>query len=73
MSKRNEAAWIDERNTDRGDMRVNQAFSKLRADDAYEQAQACAECQAERDTTGDEEALCEAHLAQAMGMNSEWP
>ena len=67
------ASWVDERQNERGDMRVMQGLSKLRADAAYEAAEVCEDCIRERAEQDDEGALCEAHLAQAMGMNSNWP
>ena len=73
MNTRKKASWIDERNMDRGNLRVGQAFSKLRADAAYDQADTCAECKLERDATGDVDALCDDHMAHALGMNSRWP
>lgn len=66
------ASWVDERKLARGDMRVAQAFSKLRTDAAFEEASVCTDCLTERAASEDDEALCEAHLAQAMGMNSAW-
>ncbi len=67
------ASWVDERKDERGNMRVMQGFSKLRTDSAYEQAEQCDDCVGERAEQDDESALCERHLAQAMGMDSEWP
>ena len=67
------ASWVDERKSERGDMRVMQGLSTLRADAAYEAAQQCDDCARERVEQDDESALCDAHLAHAMGMNSEWP
>ncbi len=66
------ASWVDERALGRGDMRVAQGFSALRAEAAFDAATGCEDCAAERAETGDDEGLCEAHLAQAMGMNSTW-
>lgn len=54
-------------------MRVMQGLSALRADAAYEAAAQCQDCARERAEQDDESALCDAHLAHAMGMNSEWP
>ena len=74
MSQKKTPSWHDERSLQRGNMKIVQGFAKLRADAVYdEQAPACADCQTERDETGDPEALCEQHLAQAMGMDSNWP
>ena len=66
------ANWVDERQSERGNMRVQQAFATLRADHVYEQATVCAACQTARQEGADPDALCEAHLAQALGMGSEW-
>lgn len=70
--RREGASWIDERALERGNMRVQQGFAKLRSDAAFDEAESCAACRSERRDSGDEDALCEAHLAQAMGMNSAW-
>ena len=67
------ASWVNERNDKRGDMRVMQGLSALRADAAYEAAEQCDDCARERVEQDDESALCDAHLAHAMGMNSKWP
>ncbi len=66
-------SWVDERASERGNLRVMQGFSKLRTDTAYEESEDCAGCARERAEQEDGSALCEAHLAQAMGMESEWP
>ncbi|MCO4764457.1 MAG: hypothetical protein KC502_23300 [Myxococcales bacterium] len=65
-------AWVDERNLERGNMRVAQGFSKLRTDAAFEEANDCAACTQARTESDDSDALCDDHLAQAMGMNSDW-
>lgn len=65
------AAWIDERRDERGDLRVLQGLATLRAEHVYDEATRCEACDAARAQDG-EDALCEAHLAQALGMNSEW-
>jgi hypothetical protein len=72
-SHRRGASWVDERKDERGNLRVMQGFSKLRADSAYEAAEDCGDCVQERAEQDDESALCERHLAQAMGMESKWP
>ena len=66
------ANWVDERQSERGNLRVQQAFAALRAEHVFAEATACAACQAAREAAGDAEALCEPHLAQALGMGSEW-
>ena len=72
MKKSDQPAWIDERALSRGDVKVEQAFSKLRSDAAFEDADQCASCRSERERQGDDEALCDEHLGQALGMNSTW-
>jgi hypothetical protein len=64
--------WVDERASERGDQRVLQAFSSLRAERVYGEAQACPDCTAARDAEGREDALCERHLGEAMGMHADW-
>lgn len=39
-----------------------------RRDRVYDGTAECAECASERKTTGDETALCETHLMEAMGL-----
>lgn len=56
----------------RGDERVLAGLSKLRAESAYEEAEACAACAEARSRDDDPEALCDDHLAHAMGMYSSW-
>lgn len=56
----------------RGDERVLAGLSKLRAEAAYEAADACADCEAARARDGMADALCDAHLEHAMGMHSAW-
>jgi len=73
MSDKKAPSWIDERTLERGDMRVVEGFAKLRADRVYDESGTCADCEKERDDSGDPEALCEEHLGQALGMNSNWP
>ncbi len=65
------AAWVDERRDERGDLRVMQGFAALRAEHAYAEATHCEACARARAADG-EDALCEAHLAQALGMQSDW-
>jgi hypothetical protein len=62
------ASWIDERNTDRGNIRVEQAMSSMRAEKVYDSASDCQGCVRARAETDDEQALCEEHLAAALGM-----
>lgn len=69
---RSTASWVDERASERGDQRIMQGFASLRAEEAYDQAARCAGCDAARKDDGREDALCEAHLAQALGMGSGW-
>jgi hypothetical protein len=70
--RRGGPAWIDERNLERGDMRVVQGFAALRAERVFAEAETCAACRALRSEQGDPEALCEDHLASALGMKSRW-
>jgi hypothetical protein len=42
---------------------------KMRGHRVYGESQECAQCQAIRDDTGDETALCQLHLAEAMGLD----
>ncbi len=56
----------------RGDERVLAGFSKLRTEAAYEEAEVCGACAEVRRADGDPDALCDEHLAHAMGMNSNW-
>ena len=62
------ASWADERNTDRGNIRLEQAMSSMRAEKVYDNAADCQACVRERAELDDEEALCEEHLAAALGM-----
>ena len=71
--KRKGANWIDERRLERGDMRVVQGFAELRSKRVYDDAVSCEACTLERRESGDDEALCDAHLGQAFGMDSNWP
>lgn len=64
-------SWVDERQNERGNMRVQQGFAAMRAERVYEEAAACADCQAARLESGDD-ALCDVHMAQALGMSSDW-
>ena len=63
------ASWIDERNTDRGNIRLEQAMSSMRAEKVYDSASDCQACVRERAELDDEQALCEEHLAAALGMS----
>ncbi|MBM4343693.1 MAG: hypothetical protein FJ100_09990 [Deltaproteobacteria bacterium] len=57
---------------DRGDSRLLRALAAARADEAYGAAQACDNCRALRFETDDADALCERHLAQALGVLGGW-
>ncbi len=59
-------------NAERGDERVLAGLSRLRAEAAYEAAAACPACAEARTTADDADALCDDHLAHAMGLHSEW-
>ena len=65
------ANWVDERQDERGNLRVMQGFAAMRAERVYDEATRCEACEKARAAEG-EDALCEAHLAQALGMHSEW-
>jgi hypothetical protein len=65
-------SWVDERADERGDLRVMQGFSALRADRVYDEAQICGECAAARVAEGRDDALCDAHMAEALGMQGGW-
>ncbi len=71
LEPKHRVAWLDERQDERGDMRVLQGFATLRAEHVYDEATRCPACDQARATDG-EDALCEAHLAQALGMQSDW-
>jgi hypothetical protein len=71
--RRDGPSWHDERGLERGDMRVVQGFAKLRTERVFGEAGGCDGCQTERDDSGDEEALCEIHMGEALGMDSNWP
>ena len=66
------ASWVDERASERGDQRVMQGFASLRAQEAYDQATCCSACDAARTSEGRDDALCDDHLAQALGMGAGW-
>lgn len=65
------AAWQDERASERGNQPVMQAFSAMRAERVMAEAVACAGCLAAR-TADAPDALCEAHLGEALGMHAAW-
>ena len=65
------ANWVDERQDERGDMRVLQGFATMRAERVYDEATRCEACEQARAADG-EDALCEVHLAQALGMHATW-
>ncbi len=65
--------WVNERDLERGDMRVVQGFAALRTERVFDEAPHCDDCQQERAQSSDDDALCEKHLGEALGMNSNWP
>lgn len=70
---RGPVSWRDEWQTERGAERTMRAFASLRADAAFASAEACAACGAKRQDEGDPEALCDEHLAAALGAEGGWP
>ncbi|HAN32591.1 MAG TPA: hypothetical protein DCQ06_13425 [Myxococcales bacterium] len=72
MSRRRGPAWTDERKLARGDVRIEQSFSELRSEATFQAAKKCEQCEQTRLELDDDDALCETHLAQALGMNSDW-
>jgi len=72
MHRSHGPAWVDERNNERGDLKVLQAFASLRAERIYGEAETCCECKAARMQENREDALCEQHLGEALGANSHW-
>ncbi len=59
--------------SERGDQRLLAALAQARAEDTYAAAKTCEACARERQATGDAEALCETHLARALGMGGWAP
>ncbi len=47
--------------------KLQELDAKDRSKDTYEDSEACAECAKAREESGDETALCQEHLAAAMG------
>lgn len=47
--------------------RLRELDQQARGERVFDEAQECAACRAAREETGDESALCETHLAEAMG------
>ncbi|MBI5610268.1 MAG: hypothetical protein HY902_15430 [Deltaproteobacteria bacterium] len=58
--------------SERGDARLQAALAQARAADTYAAAATCEACTRERAASGDPEALCEDHLAVALGMRGGW-
>jgi hypothetical protein len=57
---------------ERGDERVLAGLSRLRSEAAYEAAAACSACAEARAAEARDDALCDEHLAHALGMRSRW-
>lgn len=57
---------------ERGDTRIQRAMATLRADDAFAAAAQCPACLAERAQLQDPQALCDDHLARALGVSGGW-
>lgn len=71
-STRHGPSWVDERASERGDQRVLQGFSALRAERVYGESDTCPGCAQARVDQDRADALCEGHLGEAMGMNATW-
>ena len=54
------------------DPRVLQGFATLRAERVFAEAQDCAACTAARAAETREDALCDAHMGQALGIDGGW-
>ena len=65
---RKKAGW-DPTNFERDDPleRLRDLSHQERTESSFSAAAACEACQAEADSTGREDALCQTHLAEAMG------
>lgn len=54
------------------DTRVLGQLSALRAERVYDEAQTCPDCAAARQQSGRDDALCDPHLGDALGLNAQW-
>lgn len=54
------------------DTRVLGQLSALRAERVYQEAQACPDCAAARAEAGAEDALCDHHMGDALGLHAQW-
>lgn len=64
---RQRAGWDPAALAGRQEERLEQSRDDLRRQETYDDAARCEACAQLRDTRQDPEALCEAHLAQALG------
>ena len=58
--------------SDKGDVRLAQALAADRAARVLAAAQDCPTCAAARADQGDDQALCDDHLGQALGVTGGW-
>jgi hypothetical protein len=54
--------------TESQDERLRAAVQTLRTEDTYEAAAACPACRTAQEASGDASALCQQHLAKALGL-----
>jgi hypothetical protein len=54
------------------DHRVLQGFAALRAERVFGEATDCPDCVATRQADGDDGALCDRHLGEALGVHGGW-
>lgn len=54
------------------DTRVLGQLSALRAERVYQEAQTCPDCAAARAEAGADDALCDHHLGDALGLHAQW-
>lgn len=57
---------------DRGDQRVLRGLAADRADSVWTTAEACEACAAARRDSAESEALCDEHMAKALGLTGGW-
>lgn len=70
--RRGGPAWVDERKDERGDLRVLQGMAGERSERVYRDASECPACAAARAAEGRDDALCDAHLEDALGLGGGW-
>ena len=71
-SLKNKPGWDPEQfaQRDRGEDLAH-LEQKMRDHRVYQEADACADCTSLRSDTGDDTALCQTHMAQAMGFGDD--